>query len=74
MKKLMIDMLKQTTAYTCGNVDFTENGDGIAVYGKKTVSPAFSNPALAAMYEGVGLHTMCTYNEINNRVELIVFH
>ena len=67
----MIDILKQTPDYRCGNVDFTETNDGIAVYGKN--SPAFNNPELAAIYEAVGLNTMCTYNEVNNRVELTIY-
>ena len=70
----MIDMLTNTSQYTCGNVEFTTTSNGIAVYSAESSAGAFNAPALAAMYDAVGLHTLCSYNEIDDRVELIVFH
>ena len=74
MKKLMIDMLKQTSDYRCGNVAYTDHAHpaGISVYSKGASHGAFHSPQLATMFKSAGFSTFCHYNENDNRVELTI--
>ncbi len=70
MKKLIIEMLKLTPDYTCGNIAYTINSTGIAVYSTRGEHGAFFAPHLAAMFEGIGVGCYCCHNELTNRVEM----
>ncbi len=74
MKKLIIEILKLTPDYTCGNIGYAVNSTGIAVYSKTSEHGAFFAPHLAAMYEGIGVSCYCRHNELTNRVELQINH
>ena len=73
MKKLMIEMLKNTSDYRCENVDYEDlaHHDGISVYSKAGRNGVFNSPELAAMFQAAGFHSFCDYR--NNRVELVIF-
>ncbi len=74
MKKLIIDILKQTPEYKHGTVDFTgsQAGNGISVFSTKSDYGAFFAPHLAAMYKSMNVGCFCHYNTIMNRIELVI--
>ena len=71
MKKLMIKALQGTIEYRSGTVKYEEDAvGGIIIFGER---PTFSSPAIAAMFEAMGLKTYCDYDAENDRVFLRVF-
>ena len=75
MKDLMIEMLKKTLSYQCGNVAFTEDKNGISLYSPRHGgTEVFFQPHVAAIFVAVGFSTYCWYNEEKKRVELKVYH
>ncbi len=73
MKKtdLIVAMLERSHYIKSGSLLYKVKKDGVLLYSSE--GEAFHAPHLAAMFHHLNLLSICFYNEMDKRVEMMVF-